>query len=395
MSETIRPDRESPDARRIWIQIAAVALAAAAAGALFRAVFGAEPPGWFTRTDFSNYWFAANLFVSGQPEAIFAPATDYIDGMRAALGAEQDERNWSYPPHYLLLIWPLGLVGYPAAFAAFMVVTGALFVAGTHGFAGNVEASDRGRLWALLVPGILMNIVAGQNGLLFGGLLLFGLTWREHRPILAGVVFGLLTVKPQYGLLVPILLLFEKRWQTIGSACMTVGVLFLLSSYLLGIESWRAYFSSTAPFQSFLMIEGEGSFLLMMPTVFGSLRVLGFEGESALRAHLLSAIPAVLLACFGFVRASDAGRRASILMVATFLFTPYALSYDLAVIGSVAAVNRVQAVALPGRLNWNTLLTAVTLLPLASVLLGIVRIPASPLLLWALLVWLLLQARSP
>lgn len=65
-----------------------------------------------------------------------------------------------------------------------------------------------------------------------------GLLGLDRRPVLAGVLFGIRTVKPQLGLLLPIIRLLERRWVTIASTVMTIAVLFVVTAMLFGREVW-------------------------------------------------------------------------------------------------------------------------------------------------------------
>jgi arabinofuranan 3-O-arabinosyltransferase len=54
----------------------------------------------------------------------------------------------------------------------------------------------------------------------------------ERHPALAGICLGLLTYKPQFGLLFPIVLIADRRWLTIAVAA--------LVALLLAALSWLA-----------------------------------------------------------------------------------------------------------------------------------------------------------
>ena len=77
-------------------------------------------------------------------------------------------------------------------------------------------------LLALLVsPASLLTLVTGQTGYFTAALLLFGLAILPRRPVLAGIAFGLLTLKPQLGVLLPVFLLARRDWATIAAATIT------------------------------------------------------------------------------------------------------------------------------------------------------------------------------
>ena len=68
-------------------------------------------------------------------------------------------------------------------------------------------------LWLLLAlafPAVLINIGHGQNGFLTAALLGGALVVLDRRPLVAGILFGLLVYKPQYGLMIPLVLAVER-----------------------------------------------------------------------------------------------------------------------------------------------------------------------------------------
>jgi alpha-1,2-mannosyltransferase len=87
---------------------------------------------------------------------------------------------------------------------------------------------------AAAFPAVFVNIGHGQNGFLTAALLGGALQLLDRRPWLAGMLIGLLTYKPQFGVLIPIALLAGGRWRSIGAAVATVAALLALSFATLG-----------------------------------------------------------------------------------------------------------------------------------------------------------------
>lgn len=210
----------------------------------------------WTDKDFANYWIASRLALDGRGLDVFGPQDAYLAHLRAVFGADYPWRNWSYPPHYLLLILPLSLLSYKAALILFLLITFLLLCAAIR------LVCRRPAPWQilLLLPAIATNGLPVQNGYILSALLLAGLTLRDKRPVLAGICFGLLTIKPQLGVLLPFLLLRERQWRTVASACATTVVLGLLSLALFGADAWSGYVANVVPYQAHVMREIEGLF---------------------------------------------------------------------------------------------------------------------------------------
>mgnify|MGYP003694260653 FL=1 len=60
-----------------------------------------------------------------------------------------------------------------------------------------------GLLLAAAFPVVLTNTLVGQNGFLTASLIGGALYLMPARPVLSGICLGLLSYKPQYGLLFP------------------------------------------------------------------------------------------------------------------------------------------------------------------------------------------------
>lgn len=291
-----------------------------------------------TNRDFANYWLGGQLFMQGEHRILFTQDS-YFAYLTAQFGADAEIRAWSYPPHYLLFLWPLGLLDYKTALVVYLGVTFALFLLAVRVFRRHLAPDAHPGLLFLAIAGYFMlMIVATQNGFLVAAFLLFGLAWSRQRPMLAGLAFACLTVKPQLGLLMPLLLLFDRNWKVIGWSALFTGMLVLLSIALCGIESWTAYASETLAYQRFVMTNWDGIFLAMMPTAFGSLRALGISPALALNFQLVVSVAALALIVWLLVREPDPLRRCFVVACGTFLVTPYAFNYDMGALCVIAAV---------------------------------------------------------
>lgn len=62
----------------------------------------------------------------------------------------------------------------------------------------------------------------------------------ERSALLAGILFGLLTFKPQLGVLLPLALLAGRQWRAFIAAAATAAVLFAASVILFGANVWLA-----------------------------------------------------------------------------------------------------------------------------------------------------------
>jgi hypothetical protein len=144
---------------------------------------------------------------------------------------------FQYPPSFLLAVWPLGDFGYAEA-QTLWTLTGlaALIAAGCICFAPPYRWFA---VMALLAaPASLLNGVAGETGYFTAAILLAGFARLPSRPVAAGVIFGLLSLKPQLGLLIPFALLARGDTRAILAACLTAVALGAFACLLFPASLW-------------------------------------------------------------------------------------------------------------------------------------------------------------
>jgi hypothetical protein len=288
--------------------------------------------GYATGRDFVNYWTAGQLVIDGRTLEIFRPA-DFLAAERQLTFPELPFHFWSYPPTMLLLVWPLGLLGYLPGLVVWSLAGFAGVLAAARALLGRSTA-----LWLLaLSPAMAVNVHAGQNGAFSAALLIGGLALLERRPRLAGVLFGLLIFKPHLGLLLPVAVIAWRRWPALWSAAATTAAVILLSVAVFGAEAWNAFFAHALPAQTAMMEQGTGPFLWWMTSAFAYGRSLGLGGEA-----VLLQVPFLIFAAVLVWRGCRSGRtgpeKAGLVALATFVALPQAFNYDLIPTAAAALV---------------------------------------------------------
>ena len=240
--------------------------------------------------------------------------------------------------------------------------------------------AERDALWlAIAFPGALVNLTNGQNGFLTLGLLGAALLTLERRPLVAGVMFGLMAYKPQYGLLVPIFLIATGRWRAIAAASVTVALLAALSLALFGAQTWQAFFTSIT-FTRHVVLEQGGSGFEKLQSAFAAARLWGFGVATAYVVQAIVSLITALAVIWIWLRTAKFDLQAAALATGVLLTTPYMMDYDLVLLAMPIAW-----LALEGRrsgfMPWEkSLLAFVWLLPLfARSLAGYALIPVAPL----------------
>jgi hypothetical protein len=153
----------------------------------------------------------------GAPRAAQIPAHSTTSrpnhaAIRDLTGYSLNGQNWSYPPSIMLLAAPFGKLGYLTALAIWTFLGLALFIA----VAWRNVSDWRGPLPVLMSPAALMCLISGQSAFVTAALLISVFALMDRRPLAAGVLVGLLTIKPQLGLLFPFFLIASGRWRCLS-----------------------------------------------------------------------------------------------------------------------------------------------------------------------------------
>lgn len=268
--------------------------------------------------DFYALWSSAWLVHDGSPALNYD--ADALHILQAELGMNPNGYNpFPYPPIFLMILAPFGRLGLGSAYVLFMGVSFALYL---WAMTGSLRAWPRAAA-AALAPASAITLISGQTGFLSGALMLGGLRLATGRPILAGVLFGLLAYKPQLGVLVPVALVAAGLWRTIAAAAVTVLVCAAASSFAFGVDIWPIWFESLRAYSSHF-----DPINALMPTIAANARLAGLTGAPVVLLQAGVAM-AVALAVWRAFREGVTPRAGALLVVGTFLATPHAFNYDM------------------------------------------------------------------
>jgi len=308
-----------------------VALAVLAASAIGAIYLIATADGLIDRfghpigTDFTNVYAAGTYVLEGRPSAPFDPKLQYAREL-AIFGAATPFYGWHYPPFFLGLAALLALLPYPLALALWQGVTLALYLWAMRAVVGTND-----RLWLLLAlafPAVFINLGHGHNGFLTAALSAAALLALDRKPVLAGILFGCLAYKPQFGLLIPLALAADGRWRTFVAAAATVVLCVLATTLAFGPDIWLAFLDST-DFTRTVILESGDTGWYKIQSVFSWVRMWG--GPVTLAYALQGAVTLVVAAALIWLWRGNASfpRKAAALLIGTLLATPYSLDYDL------------------------------------------------------------------
>jgi len=299
---------------------------------------------WFFRVgpaqDWMVFYTVARAFFDGNLPLIFDGATltaainqRFADWLTYPLGPHP----WVYPPPFLLLILPFGVLPPVLSLPSFVLA----------GFAASVlsvwRCLDRNlRRWPLiatllLCPAVPFNVMTGQNAFYTAALLVAGLGGIARYPVLCGALLGLLSVKPQLCLMAFVALVAARQWRSLGSAAASACLLTLVSVPVAGLDMWRGWldlvFGGNELYQSWLNVgrlNGIG--------VYACVSWLGAPGSVASLAQAAATIGSGGLVYWVYRQPASGAIRLAALLAATILAAPHASNSDAILLGLAASL---------------------------------------------------------
>jgi hypothetical protein len=264
--------------------------------------------------DFVSYWSAGRLALMGNPAGSY---NNVVHGavemtVSALAGSIQP---FPYPPPFLLFVTPFALFPFPVAFAAWLMVTAGLFFLAFRRIAPLP--------YTFALPAAHGNALVGQNGFLTAAIFSIGTTLLETQPYLAGAILGVLIIKPQLALLLPVAVIASRNWKAIAGGAGSASALLLVALGVFGPRTYEAFFAYL-PLQT-SQVSG-GVPLYKLASVCAAMLFFGAPLKVALAIQGIVALGAAAATWIAWSR--DLPTKAPVLAAATLLAPPYLFGYD-------------------------------------------------------------------
>jgi hypothetical protein len=322
-------ENASRDALQAFVVLGALAFAGIGLAYLVTISWVAPIPrdstGLVVGRDFLNFWMYGRAAALPDPQRFYDPLV-YGRELSALLWPDYPGQNFSYPPTLMLIAAPFGRLPYMPALLAWTVLGLAAFIA-----VAQQHLLDRRTLIALVLsPAALFCLMAGQVSLVAAAMLVTIFSWLERRPVAAGILIGLLTLKPQLGLLFPVMLIAGGYWRVFASATMTALALAALTAALFGPQVWIDFVRVGMPVQNYVLVDPKLALEPFCPTIYVNLRGLGASFALAMTGQLIVAALAVaaVVWVFGFRRGASGDLKMALFLACSMCVTPYLLAHD-------------------------------------------------------------------
>lgn len=305
--------------------------------------------------DFAVFWSAARVTMEHGAASVFSQ--QLMQPLEVALWHKLHYAPWPYPPTFLLVVLPFGLLSFGSALILYSTL-------GLLSYGSMIACIMRRveHTWLPVFaasPGIFVAIALGQNSLFTVGVAGIALALIETNSALAGVCVAVLVIKPQFGVLIPLVLICSRQWKVLTVSALCTLAFVGGSVVILGLDVWSAFVTYLPQFSRIAVEYGGSEMWLGMPTVFAGSRSLGMPVNVAYAVHGLVAAPAVMIMVFLWVKRARFELRATAFVVATLLMQPYIMFYDLAwLILPIAFLVRDAKASSLNRMEWAVLIAA-------------------------------------
>jgi hypothetical protein len=287
---------------------------------------------WMVFYTAGRAYFDGNLPLIFDGNALTAAINQRFAGW---LGLPLGLHPWVYPPPFLLLVLPFAALP-PLASAASFTLLGLAAAAVVIWRCVERRAARWPAIATLLLcPAVPFNVLTGQNAFYTAALLVGAFLTTARRPILCGVLVGVLSLKPQLALMAWVALAASRQWRTLGSAVATGGVLVLASVAVLGVDIWRAWGDLViggGHYQSWINVGRLNGI-----SVYACVSWLGAPAAVASAAQAAVTVGAAGVTYWVYRQTAATPLRLAVLLAATILAAPHASNSDAVLLGLAAS----------------------------------------------------------
>lgn len=288
--------------------------------------------------DWVIFLAAARAFFTGDLAHIYNQAwiTEATNGQFASwLSVPEPFPLFPYPPLYLLLMLPFAKlpVGWSLLLSQllqFLALAWAL----------RKLAPGKPYLFfligAFLCPAASNNVLAGSNAVLVTALIVGGLSLVEAKPLVAGILMGVVIFKPQYFALLPLAMIAAGQMRALAGMAVSIAVLTLLSAALFGPSLWLDWMNVYLHPQQVAGVNATEWGHSWDDSVSTCVSLLGAPHWLATVAQGVAGVVAVGVTWRAFRKHHP--MRLPILLCAALLASPHVSNYDLLFLGVAALI---------------------------------------------------------
>ncbi len=351
--------------------------------------------------DYMAFVTGATLLAEGRGRDLYDLDLQYATQTRLAGMPLQDWQPYVNPPLLAILLRPLAALPYVHGFWIFAAAMTAAAILGGLALVGSVPSlasSTRDRatvvLLALAFHPLARTTFGGQNTVLTWALVA-GALWAlvRGRAVLAGVLVGLLSYKPQYVPFLALALCFARAWTSLAVAALVTLLHYAIGALCLSPDWPLRMLAAMRAYRPMEWADNVKTHFSLVP--FFDYAVGGSTGR------VLAALGSIGVLAALFASARGAGKRNlplvwSLCLVAGMLLSPHLQYYDFGVLvlPVVVGLDVLARRGSPATLAFR-LVVAVLYVGYPWFYMAVDRVHFQPLTLWtvAIFLWLCSLAR--
>ena len=274
-------------------------------------------------SDFVSFYAAGSLANDGSPASAYDQAAHWAREQQVT-EAGIPYNFFYYPPVFLFLCAGLAHLPYLVAFCVFQASCLLACVIAARRIVPGVPLAT-----LLAFPAIFWTIGTGQNALLTAALLAMATLAVDTRPVLAGILMGVLCYKPHLGLLLPVALVAGRHWRAFWAASMSALGLVAASVLTFGWTTWRAFLTAAGQTGSVYGVADTKVDLAGLTNAYGA--ALALWGNPALAIQLQIVVTLCVTVAVAWVWAGQhrLALRAAVLLAGIPVAAPIVMFYDL------------------------------------------------------------------
>jgi alpha-1,2-mannosyltransferase len=268
--------------------------------------------------DFLCWYIGAKLAWSGDFHHMYDPAVQW-SVQQKVLPEEPILSVFPRPPFFAALVAPLSALSYRNAFIVWLAIQIALLV--TCFFWAWRKFGDDALVWGALSGPAFFGIACGQDTSLLLALALAGYVLADRgQDRLAGVVWGLMLIKFNLVLALPLAMLATRRWRMLQGFSLVASAFAAFSALVLGSDGLRLYFQMLSS-SAFPKLNPTPGLMINLQSLAAH---LGINGA----AFFAPATIAVLALGWVALRPAPLWRWLSVALVVSLLVAPHVFAYN-------------------------------------------------------------------
>jgi hypothetical protein len=267
-----------------------------------------------TGVDFISFWAAGRLVLEGHPALAYDIHVHRL--VEQSIHPHVGLIPFPYPPPFLAIVTPFAVPSFGIGATLWVALTAAFFALAVKRLSPLSYAFGN-------APSCV-NFMIGQSGFFVCGIFIFGLSLISTAPFAAGCILGLMLLKPQLALLLPVAALTGREWRMIAGAAVTATAVLVLGFILFGADAYLGFWNILPHYVEFVRDSRLPKYELA--SVFGLARFCDISQPVALAIHVTVALTATVLTARAWWMGID--ERVPTLAAATMLISPYFFTYD-------------------------------------------------------------------